>query len=223
MTMTNPATSAQSASEDDNLPERYRESKFTIFEDAMPKEWMAEMGKWLHSQRCYFNRNNENGKLRYNYGLSDIDELHQPTADLKKAIVAKLDEAIKEVGIPDFDLEHIECHATLYHHGSHFVWHTDHNGYDGEPALTRRLSYCLYLHSNPKMFSGGELEFTDGTMVEPKHNSLVVFEPRQQHRVRRVECWSADFLHGRWAISGWIHGRIKGSSDEPLEGVPLSG
>tara|TARA_R110000782_G_scaffold143813_2_gene236617 strand:- start:374 stop:997 length:624 start_codon:yes stop_codon:yes gene_type:complete len=203
--MKNPATSAKGTLENDDLPERYREPKFTVFEDVMSKEWMADLGKWLHSQRHYFGRSHKDGGIKHSYELPNVDELHQPTADLKKAITEKLDEAIKGVGIPDFSLGHIDCHASLYHHGSHFSWHTDGHDYDGEPVETRRLSYALYLHASPKMFSGGELEFTDGTMLEPGHNRLIVFDPRQKNRVRRVECWSADFLHGRWAIFGWIH------------------
>ena len=202
--------------ESDNIPERYREPKFTVFEHVMSKEWMAELGKWLHSQRHYFKRSHEDGQIKHSYELSNVDELHQPTGYLKKIIAEKLNEAIEKIDIPDFELEQIECHATLYHHGSHFSWHKDNIDYNGEPAETRRLSYVLYLHANPKMFSGGELEFTDGTMVEPEHNKLVVFDPCQKHRVRRVECWSADFLHGRWAIYGWIHGKTKRSLEDDL-------
>lgn len=203
-------------SEQDNIPERYREPKLIAFENVMPKEWMADLGKWLHSQRPYFKRSREDGQIKHNYELADVDELHQPASDLKKVIAEKLSEAIEKVGISDFDLEHIECHATLYHHGSHFSWHKSDFDSNNEPMETRRLSYALYLHANPKMFSGGELEFADGTMVEPDHNKLVVFDPRQRHRVRRVECWSADFLHGRWAIFGWIHSKPKSSFEADL-------
>ncbi len=168
----------------------------------MPLEWLASAGEWLHHNKGFFLRGgDEDGRDRFNYELTEVDDLFKPTADLKAEILKHLAGAIEKVGIPDFDLEAIECHATLYHHGSHFAHHKDRD--DG----TRRLAFCFYLHTEPKMFSGGELEFLDGTMVEANHNRLVIFDPYQQHRVRRVECWSADFLHGRWAISGWIHGK----------------
>ena len=220
--MTNPETAAQSATEKDTLPERYRDPRFTTFDDVMQPEWIGAAGEWLHSQRGYFTRGGDEGHGRFNYELLEVDELYKPTTELKAAIVERLTDAIEQVGIPDFDLEYIECHATLYHHGSHFTWHTDREGYNGQPAHTRRLSYCLYLHSMPKMFNGGELEFLDGTTVDPQNNRLVLFCPYQQHRVRHVECWSAEFLHARWAIFGWIHGQPKGST-EHLEGKPLSG
>jgi len=183
------------------LPERYRSAQFATYEGIMSNEWLAAAGEWLHSQRGYFCRGGDDGQGRFNYELLDVDDIYPPLAELKTKVVKLLDEAVKKVGIQDFDLGRIECHATLYHHGSHFAWHTD-----TATDKTRRLAFCLYLHADPKMFSGGELEFLDGTMVEAEHNRLVVYAPDQQHRTRRVECWSSEFLHGRWAISGWIHG-----------------
>lgn len=221
--MTNPETAVQSTDENPNLPERYREPKFTTFEDVMPKEWLVATGEWLHSHRGYFKRGDTAGADRFNFELIKIDEVYEPIVNLRKAIVNLLDQGVEQVGIPDFDLEFIEFHATLYHHGSHFIWHTDREGYNGQLATTRRLSFCYYMHTDPRMFNGGELEFLDGTLVESTNNRLVLFDPLQQHRVRRVECWSADFIHGRWAIFGWVHGRTVGSTDEPLEGEPLTG
>lgn len=204
------------------LPERYRAARFTMFDNVMPAEWAGATGEWLHSQRGLFSRGGDDGRGRFNWELLDVDELYVPITSLKAAITTRISEAVKNVGVADFDLEYIECHATLYHHGSHFIWHTDHEGYNGDLAVTRRLAWCLYLHSSPKMFRGGELEFLDGTTVEPKNNRLVFFDPYQQHRIRRVECWSADFLHGRWALFGWIHGQPAGSTGH-LSGRPLSG
>lgn len=204
------------------LPERYRAARFTTFENVMPAEWAGATGEWLYSQRLLFTRGGDAGHGRFNFELTEADDLYAPIAQLKAAITARISDAVAKVGTADFDLEYIECHATLYHHGSHFIWHTDHEGYNGELAVTRRLAYCYYLHSSPKMFRGGELEFLDGTMVEPANNRLVMFDPYQQHRIRRVECWSADFLHGRWALFGWIHGQPPGS-DGHLSGRPLSG
>jgi len=201
--MTSPETSAQSASAEHTLPERYRAAQFATFESVMSKEWLVVTGQWLHSQRGLFTRAGDDGRGQFNYELREVDDIHAPFADLRAALTARLTEAVKRVGVSDFDLDHIECHASLYHHGSHYAWHSD----KSEGGDTRRLAYALYMHTDPRMFAGGELEFLDGTTVDASHNRLVVFEPGQQHRVRRVECWSADFLHGRWAVFGWIHGR----------------
>jgi len=222
--MADPETSTpEGAGLQDTLPERYRAPRFAVVDDAMPLEWTGALGSWLQSQAGIFRRGGDaEGRDRFNYELLEVDELYDPISDLKQDIAGRLDQVVPEVGVDDFDLEYLEVHATLYHHGGHFVWHTDHTGYTGEEVTTRRLSWCLYLHQTPKMFEGGELEFLDGTTVEPKHNRLVFFDPRQQHRIRRVRCWSAEFLHGRWALFGWIHGQPIGSADH-LSGKPLSG
>lgn len=198
-TMTNPE-----ATDNPNIPERYREPKFVIFEEVMPASWLAELGQWLHSQRVYFQRGGDDGTGRYNYEMPGVDEIYAPLAELKKAITGCISEAVKATGVDNFDLENIECNATLHHHGSHASWHA---GTTDDPP-TRRLAFSLYLHADPIMFSGGEIEFADGTTVDAKNNRLVIYEPSQQYRIRRVECWSAEFLHGRWAISGWIHGGL---------------
>ena len=216
-------TDPTAALDEHSVPERYRAPKFTTFDDAMSTDWAAELGGWLYDRRGDFHRGGDDyGAERFNHELLEVDEVCDLVLPLKQKITALVPDAADAVGIPDFDVEHIECHATLYHHGSHFTWHTDRDGMDGKPVTTRRLSYCYYMHSLPRMFQGGELEFHDGTTVESLANRLVMFSPYQQHRVRRVECWSSEFLHGRWAVFGWIHGQPPGSTGH-LEGRPQSG
>ena len=53
---------------------------------------------------------------------------------LQKALatpVLPLEASCPAWSVPEFDLRHIEMHATLYHHGSHFGWHDDALGRDG--------------------------------------------------------------------------------------------
>jgi len=182
----------------------------------MGEAYGAKLGKWFDEHRDKFVRGgDEHGAQRFNYELTDLDG-YMPTELLgpfkKKLIAATADpEVLDALSIPAFDLRFVEIHATLYHHGSHFIWHDDAPGYDGEIVPSRRATFCYYMHSTPKMFAGGELEFLDGTEVEPKNDRLCLFHPIQQHRVKRVECWSSHVLHGRWALMGWVHG-------EPPEG-----
>jgi Rps23 Pro-64 3,4-dihydroxylase Tpa1-like proline 4-hydroxylase len=183
------------------LPERLRVARYKVFDEVMPTEWLGQAGMWLHANRGLFRRGgDEDGLSRFGYELANLDAMYKPVAELRKEIIARLDEAIESLGLEDFELDHIETHATLYHHGGTFMWHKD-----VESETTRRLAFAFYLSAVPKMFSGGELEFLDGASVEPETNRLVVYPADQQHRVRPVECWSAEFLHGRWAIVGWLH------------------
>ena len=193
------------------VPNRFREPIYHVEDDAVDTGAAEDLGRWLFDHRDKFARGgDEAGLQRFNYELTGLDE-HAPAELLRpfkrKLIEATADKAtLEKLCVPEFDLRFVEMHATLYHHGSHFGWHDDAPGYDGELVPSRRLTFCHYLHSTPKMFSGGELEFLDGTTVAPDNNRLCLFHPLQQHRVRKVECWSSHVLHGRWALMGWIHG-----------------
>lgn len=190
------------------VPNRFRSPLLHIVDGAMPDEWVSAFGRWLFQNRERFVRGgDEAGVQRVNWELADVDT-HCPDllAPFKRRLIDAHLGALEPCKVPEFDLRYVEIVATLYHHGMHFVWHDDAPGYDGELVPSRRLTFTYYLHTEPKMFSGGELEFLDGTAIEPRNNRLVLFHPVQQHRVRRVECWSGHVLHGRWALSGWLHG-----------------
>ena len=192
------------------VPNRFREPLYHVEDDALDESVSAGLGRWLHNNRDKLARGgDELGLARFNYEILSVDKTAPDlVAPLKRKLVeaATDPKTLSALCVPEFDLRHIEMHATLYHHGSHFGWHDDAPDRDGELVPTRRLTFCYYMHAEPKLFSGGELEFIDGTTVEPKNNRLALFHPIQQHRIRRVECWSANVLSGRWALMGWVHG-----------------
>lgn len=192
------------------VPNRFREPLYHVEDDALDERVASGLGRWLHANRDKLIRGgDELGHSRFNYEILDVDRFAaELVAPLKKKLVevATDSKVLSALCVPEFDLRHTEMHATLYHHGSHFDWHDDAPGIDRELVPTRRITFCYYMHTEPKLFSGGELEFLDGTTVEPKNNRLALFHPIQQHRIRRVECWSAHVLDGRWALMGWVHG-----------------
>jgi hypothetical protein len=193
------------------VPNRLREALFFQMEDALDEDDSAAIGQWLYSNRDRLERGgDELGTHRFNHEILNVEKHAPPLLrPLRQRLTQLLGEQdmLRRLCVPAFDLRGIEMHATLHHHGGHFVWHDDAVASDGETVMeTRRLSFVYYMHSTPKMFSGGSLEFLDGTAIEPQNNRLVLFHPVQQHRVLRVECWSSHVLHGRWAITGWLHG-----------------
>lgn len=193
------------------IPNRFREAVYHSTDDAMPPAFAGALGQWLHSNRDRFVRGGDDrGLARYNHELINVDECapNDLLAPFKKMLIAEASkpEVLDALCVPAFDLRFVETHATCYHHGSHFNWHDDAASATDSLVESRRITFCYYLHSEPKMFEGGGLEFLDGTVVEPKNNRLTLFHPIQQHRVNRVECWSSHFLHGRWALMGWLHG-----------------
>lgn len=208
-----------------SIPDRYSDALYQVVPDLMPAEFVNSAGDWLQANLRQFVRGGDpEGVSRFNYELVEVDKWWPRIGELRGAILRAMPAALEKCGVDPFDLEYVETHATLYHHGGHFCWHDDAPDYSGNFAATRRITFCYYLHSTPKMFTGGELEFLDGTLLEPANNSLVFFHPLQQHRIREVECWSKEALHGRWAFFGWIHGQPPpGYSRPKLRGIPSSG
>lgn len=192
------------------VPTRFHRALVHVVDEAVDAADAADLGHWLHEHRWELQLAQSPGVMRWQLNHLDA-RAENHAATIRKAVLDSLDAASEACAVPPFDVLHIETHATLYHHGGQFDWHDDIEDYEGEIVPTRRLSFCCYFHSPQQMFSGGELEFMDGTTVAPKHRSIALFHPVQQHRVRAVECYSAEALHGRWAVTGWVHG-------EPPEG-----
>ena len=82
---------------------------------------------------------------------------------------------------------------------------------------SRELTFVYYFYQDPKPFSGGELRFYDHKIendvevradsfriIEPHHNSLVVFRSCYHHEVLPIQCASQAFVHSRFTINGWI-------------------
>lgn len=212
------------------VPNRFREAIFNVTDDALGVDANAKLGEWLYNHRDRLVRGgDETGSDRFNYETIDVDQfMPDLVTPLKQKLVELTSnkDVLSDLATPEFDLRFIEIHSTLYHHGSHFVWHDDAPSYDGQIMPTRRVTFCYYMHTAQKMFSGGELEFLDGTKVEPKNDRLVLFHPIQQHRVRKVECWSSHVMHGRWALMGWVHGEADAEwvkNLPSLRGRPVSG
>ena len=91
---------------------------------------------------------------------------------------------------------------TTYSEGQFYRWHSDTRS---EGDRTRKLSFSLQL-SSPEDYSGGELQFMDNDgrlLFAPKElGTLVIFDSRVKHRVRKV-------LSGkRRALVGWVEGPL---------------
>ncbi len=195
-----------------NMPVRYRKAQYHVIPDALDNDFCKAMGQWL-----FHNRRHMSWADGYHVAASidsDCEHIHK----IRARLVEALPEALEPCGVADFDLQFTEVRATLYHHGCQSDWHDDSVGHDGTFAATRRLAFAYYMHTDKQMFQGGQLEFLDGTLMDPDNGKLVLFHPFQRHRVRIVECWSAQAVHGRWALSGWLHGQPP-EGYEPPAGV----
>ena len=198
------------------VPERFRAPVLHTVDSAMPAELVTEFGRRLFDRRDLLVRTGDDGAV--DYFRWELDQVDAVSADLVASFRRRLlDHFDAWVGRPlGFELDAVDLFAALYHHGSHMTWHADRSA-DDPPAV----AFAFYMHAEPCMFTGGELEFLDGTTVEPKNNRLVLYGAGQQHRVRPVECWSSHVLHGRWALLGWLRGRDRDVDGEDRGADPL--
>jgi Rps23 Pro-64 3,4-dihydroxylase Tpa1-like proline 4-hydroxylase len=125
--------------------------------------------------------------------------------------------ASRQLLIPAFEPTFIEIHGLIYRNGDFFQPHRDTG-----PNNTRRMTFVLNLHSDPKRFVGGDLllydtycrSSSDGldgpffaptrTRLVPEDNRLILFPSEFYHEVTLVDV-DDDIRHARFAVNGWFH------------------
>jgi SM-20-related protein len=157
------------------------------------------------------------GTSRYDPGARksltsrDLGEFGQ----LLRARIAETVPAMRqELGLAEFELDHVELELAAHGHGGHFDHHTDtvHEGQTG-----RIMSAVYYFFAEPRRFSGGELRLfgwwrgdTSGShqpphrYITPENDSLLVFPSWAMHEVMPVNCPSEEFADSRFSINCWI-------------------
>ena len=96
-----------------------------------------------------------------------------------------------------------EMQYTTYEKGQFYNWHQD----DGLEALDkdkcRKLSVVLQL-SSPEEYTGGEFQLLNERnnlyMAPKKRGTLIVFDSRSRHRVRKIHSGV------RKSLVGWVVG-----------------
>lgn len=204
--MTDPTRDALAAEPRPALvPTRFRTPLFHVVDDAVPSDVAAKLGTWLYAARGHLQRvGDDAGEFRFGFEIA-LDDAADTLAPLRRRLLELAGDpaVLAKLCTPAFDVTGVDLRGSLLHHGGFDSWHDD---TEDDPDLQRRLAFALFLHTEPKLFAGGEVEFLDGTTVEPKNGRLALWHPFQQHRERKVECWSAHVLSGRWAVAGWIRG-----------------
>ncbi len=131
-----------------------------------------------------------------------------------------------KTGTRPFALEALELELAAHGDGAHFAAHRDIPvgqgrqplGGDGSGKLDRIVSAVLYVHNEPKGFSGGALRLHrfgsngapgDYLDLEPEGNSLLVFPAWAAHEVLTVNCPSRAFEDYRYAVNCWFCRTLK--------------
>jgi len=101
-----------------------------------------------------------------------------------------------------FGFDHDQMQYTSYSEGEYYNWHLD-GGITVNSDVQRKLSVVLQL-SDPDEYEGGEMQIMneDGSMyILPKtRGTLIVFDSRARHRVRKV------YSGERKSLVGWVVG-----------------
>ena len=127
--------------------------------------------------------------------------------------------------MPDLIFGKKELQLTLHGNQHYFKTHTDvsNKNYSDKPESedtaikSRKISFVYYLHSIPKMFTGGDLLFDTHlaensyskthTRIMPQHNNLILFPSQYYHQVTPVSCAATDIMQGRFTLNGWFHAK----------------
>ncbi len=116
-----------------------------------------------------------------------------------------------------FDMAHMPAHIeqmemVAHGDGAFYQPHTDtYPGDEYAPGGRRRMTMVYYLHRQPRRFTGGRLRLFDlggeqSIMIEPTHDSLLVFPSSARHEVERISCPDGTFGDGRFAVNIWLCG-----------------
>jgi len=138
-------------------------------------------------------------------------ELENIEALMHKKINALYPDILQKLQMKGFKRkESLEIELAAHGDGAFFAPHVDILG----DRSDRVLNAVYYLHNTPRKFIGGELKIYPFEMMpgndlpailEPVHNSLVVFQSYVLHEVLPVNCPGAEFKNYRFAINCWIH------------------
>lgn len=142
--------------------------------------------------------------------------------EIKSRFKAALPEALESLGMPDFELYHVELEIVAHGNGAFYNTHID-TAIDKDDESVRVLTAVYYFHANPKIFQGGNLrllplrrngdedKYLD---IEPFNDRVLFFPSWAPHRVMPVISDSKVFRNSRFAINCWFR-KLKARQPEP--------
>lgn len=131
---------------------------------------------------------------------------------IEPAIRKAVDEAIPQLGLVNVESYFLEPELTWCGDGGFFKMHTD-TLYRDRLANQRVMTVVYYFYKEPKAFTGGQLclyglgadaNSRSRREIEPQLDRAVLFPAWFPHEVLPVQCSSAAFADGRFAITCWV-------------------
>jgi len=144
--------------------------------------------------------------------LFELGSFHQMFVE---RLMTFLPQVVARLGLPWFQVSHVEAQLTMTNNGDYFRAHTDSGT---GPVSKRMLTFVYFFHREPRGFTGGELRIyatSRGSdcataparcrVLYPMQNQVVFFASTVLHEIMPVVCPSADFVNSRFTVNGWLH------------------
>ena len=191
-----------------NTPEgKYPDPLFLAMPNAMGKDFAHDFIEWTAQERDKFVRGGDR-YARRDYEVVGLDACGIFGEELHRKLLLTYEDAIEACQVEPFWAVWCEMNGIGYLDGDRFDWHTDH--FQSSVNLrqeSKAITFLYYAQQEPRQFTGGGLEFADGTIIEPENDLLLWINPYQRHRVIEVALnEGADpWRGGRWTMGGWLH------------------
>ena len=161
----------------------------------------------------YFGQDQVNSDYRKSVTLYR-DNFKTVSKWLLEKIYSQVEETWSYVQLDPFEPISTEIQLTRHGNNGFFKIHQD-SGKRKE-IRNRALTFVVYLHKEPKHFSGGEILLFDTdtktneysyrfTKMVPTNNSIIFFPSNYFHQVTPIHLEEDIFENGRFAIHGWLH------------------
>jgi Rps23 Pro-64 3,4-dihydroxylase Tpa1-like proline 4-hydroxylase len=190
------------------------ESRFLQIDDFLPPDVHRRLSDYAISRENDF-VSTKVDSTDVNYRASSVlYQFPEFEALFRERLRAQLPRFLEHFGLAPFEPPQIEVQLTAHNDGNYYRVHND----NGSPqTANRQLTYVYYFNREPKAYSGGELRLYDSRIennyyiradsfrdVEPRNNSIVLFQSHCLHDVLPVRCPSRRFEDGRFTVNGWL-------------------
>lgn len=179
-----------------------RDMAEAIVDYAIENESRFQAGRILHHGKLVVDET-----IRQVSTLKHLGPFHTALTDAAMASKPMLEILF---GMPAFVASQVEIEMAAHGDAAHFQRHVDTFVVGHNRPNPRVLTLVLYLHRQPRGFTGGALRFhaLGGTAtrdITPEHNLLTAFPSIAPHSVQRLSSPSDTFADRRFAVNMWIH------------------
>ena len=148
-----------------------------------------------------------NGRRNESPLLKKIDEL-----TLNTDLIGLMSSSIHPMTSYTYTNHH-ESQVSRYGEGEHYDWHID-----SRNSQERLVTFVYWFNTEPKKYSGGELQLSNapsvgGKIIEcddneiktiiPENNTMIIFGSHKSHRVLPTKS-PKTFKDGRFSVNVWV-------------------